>query len=132
MSPRKTKRFSGPLNQTAVYWGTPTPDGYGGRTFVDPVELLPGSDNGVRWEERAEKFIDLNGEEAVSRAVIYVAQDCDIGGYLFLGDLDDLSSGEEADPQTVADAWEIRGWSKIPTRDARGFLRKAWIGSGGA
>ena len=121
MSPSRSTLLTDKLRQTAVYWGNPQSDGTGGRTFDDPVELS------VRWEQRQELFIDVGGQEVTSQAVVYVDQDVDIGGYLYLGDLDDLSSAEEASPLTVDGAYEIRGLKKLPDIKASRFMRKAWL-----
>lgn len=107
--------------QTAVYWGTPTPDGTGGYTYDDPVEIR------VRWEERQELFIDAAGREVRSSAVVRPLQDLDMNGYLYLGDLDDLSSADEGDPQGLAGARPIRGWAKSPTARGGAYVRKAWL-----
>ncbi|MCK4858882.1 MAG: hypothetical protein KAT58_12990 [candidate division Zixibacteria bacterium] len=109
------------LKQTAVYWGNPQSDGYGGRTFDDAVEL------DVRWQDRQELFVDAQGREQISRAVAYVATDLDIGGYLYLGELADLSSAEEGDPLSVSTAYEIRAISKTPDIGADRFARKVWL-----
>lgn len=121
MSPGQSTLLTHNLKQTTVYWGNPQNDGFGGRTFDDPVEV------DVRWEERQELFIDTNGQEVRSQAVVYIAQDVDMGGYLYLGDLDDPSSAEEDDPLTVSGAYEIRGFQKIPDIKAGQFLRKIWL-----
>jgi len=121
MSPSRSTLLTDKLKQVAVYWGNPQNDGAGGRTFDDPVELS------VRWEQRQELFIDANGQESTSKAVVYLDQDIDIGGYLYLGDLDDLSSAEEGDPLTVSGAYEIRGSKKLPDIKADRFLRKVWL-----
>ena len=111
--------------QTAVYWGTPTPDGYGTKTFADPVEIA------CRWTERIElinRVGDRLGEQVVSKAQVFVLQDVDEQGYLFLGDLDDLDSDEEADPTTVDEAFVIQRFDKIPTLKAiTEFVRKAYL-----
>ena len=52
--------------QTAVYWGTPVDDGYGGRTFADPVEIS------CRWEDKNQKLTASNGEEFISRSRVFV------------------------------------------------------------
>jgi len=121
MSPSRSNLLTDKLKQTAVYWGNPQSDGAGGRTFDDPVEIS------VRYEERQELFIDTNGQEARSRAVVYLSQDVAMGGYLYLGDLDDLSSAEEGDPLLVQAAYEIRGFEKTPGIKAERFLRKVWL-----
>lgn len=109
------------LRQVAVYWGNPSSDGYGGRTFDDAVEMS------VRWQDRQELFVDAQGREQTSRAVVYVATDLIIGGYLYLGELIDLSSAEEGDPLAVATAYEIRSVSKTPDIGADRFARKVWL-----
>jgi len=108
--------------QTAVYWGTPTEDGYGIKTFVDPVEI------DCRWEDTLEVISDAKGNEVVSGSAIYVTQDVDEQGYLYLGTLDDLNSGEEADPTTIEKAYEIKRFEKIPAlRRTDDFLRKVYL-----
>ncbi len=121
MSPSKSKRFTNALQQTAVYWANPVSDGEGGRIFDAAVEI------NVRWEERQEMFRDPQGQEKQSNAVVYVGQDVVVGAYLFLGDLDDLSSAEEVDALNVDGAYEIRQFNKIPDSTGTAFLRRAWL-----
>lgn len=109
------------LLQTVVYWGNPTPDGYGSFTFDSPVEIS------VRWENRTELFIDRTGAESKSFAIVYLGQDVDVGGWLFLGELDDIDSGLTDTPHLVPDAREIRGFRKIPSLNAEIFERKVWL-----
>ena len=108
------------LHQTALYWASPTPNGWGGSTWDDPVEVS------CRWEQKQELFIDATGEEVRSQAVVFLSQDVDVGGYFMLGDLDDISSDTEA-PDDVAGAFEIRGFAKIPNIKATQFVRKVWL-----
>jgi len=95
------------LKQIAVYWGTPSSDGRGGRQFAAPVQI------NVRWDDKQEKFIDLAGNEVVSRAVVQVGQDVQVGGYLYLGTLASLT--QSTDPMDVKAAKEIRGFLKAPS-----------------
>jgi len=110
--------------QTAVYWGTPADDGYGGKTFADPVEIA------CRWEERIEKITrvgDRLGEEVVSKARVFLTQDVDELGYLYLGELDDLSSNPD-DPKEEDGAREILRFDKTPAhRSTTEFVRKAYL-----
>ena len=114
-------------DQTAVYWGAPVDDGYGGKTFgsMYPVEI------DCRWEDRVEKLSLVGarmGEEIISSAVVFVTEDLDEMGYLFLGDLDDLSSEEEEDPKDVDGAYEIKRFDKTPVlRRTTKFIRKAYL-----
>ena len=109
------------LNQIAVYWGNPTPGGYGGHTFDDPIEIS------VRWEDRQELFIDAEGKEVRSQAVVTIDRDLVLGGYLALMTLSDLSSAEEGDPQGISDAKEIRAMRKIPNIKATAYRRRVWL-----
>jgi len=108
--------------QTAVYWGTPVDDGYGGRSFADPVEIS------CRWEDKNQKLTASNGEEFISRSRVFVTQDVDERGYLYLGDLDDLDSGEEADPMTAEGAYEIARFDKVaPMHPVTEFVRTVYL-----
>jgi len=109
------------LHQTAVYWGSPVQNGWGGYTFASGVEIE------VRWEDRTDRFLDPQGVEQISRAQVRVDRDVDVGGYLFLGDLDDLSSAGEDDPTVENNAFVIRRFTKTPSLRARWSSRKVWL-----
>lgn len=112
--------------QTAVYWGTPVNDGYGGRTYADPVEIS------CRWEDR-EEAITMLGEdrkaiEYVTQSIVYTLQDVDKEGLLYLGDLTDLDSAEEENPETVSGAHKIKRFDKTPALGSTNdFIRKAYL-----
>lgn len=120
MTPSKSTKITHWLKQTAVYWGNPTYTATGGRTFDDPVEL------DCRWEQRSDMFRDAQGNEVHSNAIVFVNSDVVVGGWLYLGELDDLSSSEEADPQTVDDAYEIRRFDKIPDYSGT-YVRQVYL-----
>ena len=109
------------LKQTAVYWANPTATGAGGRSFDAPVEVS------VRWEQKQELFVNADGQETRSMAVVYSAQDMDLDGYLYLGTLNDISSAEEADPMILAGAFIIRGFESVPNVKATQYLRRIWL-----
>lgn len=110
--------------QTAVYWQAPTPDGYGGFEFDSayPQEI------DCRWEQRVELIKTSAGEEKVSRARVFLTQDVEEGGFLFLGTLDDLDSDVEEDPKKDKDIHEILRFDKTqamkPTTD---YIRIAYL-----
>ena len=114
--PAKSQLVASMLNQTAVYWGTPTPDGYGGSTYAVPREIA------CRWQDGNAVFIDQTGREATSKASLYVAEDLALGGHLRLCTLADLSSGAEtpgegvdtAEIRSVGRTWDVSG--KVPLR----------------
>lgn len=113
------------LNQKAVYWSSPVPDGWGGSTYGDPVEV------DVRWTEKQELYLRLGGsggdntiEEKLSKVVVLAQTDFEWGGRMMLGTLTDLSSDEDPDTNN---ALTIDGFSKIPDIKAASYLRKAWL-----
>lgn len=108
--------------QTAVYWGNPTPDGYGKMTYDAPVEIA------CRWDNVSKLITAANGDQIVCSAIILVTQDVDNQGMLYLGTLDDLDSAQEADPSTVEGAYEIKRFDKTPMIfETDEFVRKAYL-----
>lgn len=105
--------------QKAVYWSSPTPDGYGGYTFDDPVEL------DVRWRNVNKVIATAKDEQYVCKAEVIVKQDVDVGGYICLGSLDEIDSS--ADPYSVG-AYEIVRFDKIPALHRTDeFIRRAYL-----
>ncbi len=114
-----TKRMR---KQLAVYWSSPVKDGFGGASFDAPVEIK------VRWEQKQELFIDDSGNEVRSQAVIYPGQDLGIGGYLYLGEVNDLDSTVmEPEDVTTGNVYEIRASSISPNRKGTSYVRKVWL-----
>jgi hypothetical protein len=107
--------------QDAVYWGSPTPDGYGGATFASPVEIK------VRWEDSNIQFMSPDGNVELSKAVIFTGQDVVIGGWIYLGTLDIVGSANQGSPHLVDGASEIRAFNKIPNIPATDFEREVII-----
>jgi len=113
--------FSRLLKQTAVYWAPGASDGEGGISFTAGVEIT------CRWEDKQVKFITAVGNTEISRSVIFTSQDVLLKGYLFLGELTDLTSPSvaELDPTEEHNAFEIKSFGKIPSIDGTQFERKA-------
>ena len=108
--------------QIAVYWGTPVSDGYGGINFDDSVEIK------CRWDGKIQMVKGSDGREVVSKAELLITQDVDEGGYLYLGTLDNLDSGEEDNPITIDGAWEILVFTKNPLfKSSTEFVRQAFL-----
>ena len=118
-------KFSRFHKQTAVYWANPVADGFGGFTFDAPVELSSDNDNAVRWEETQEKFVDSIGEEHLSRAIVYLTDDVEVGEYLMLGELADLDSSQN--PEGQEGAYRVMRFSKTPNVRGTQYERKAWL-----
>lgn len=109
------------LNQKAVYWGNPQPSGYGGLTYDEPIEI------DCRWVDSAQIITDAKGNEIVCRATVQVNRDLDEEGLLYLGELEDLDSSEEADPQTISKAYSIKRFDKTPNIKATSYFRMAYL-----
>ena len=108
------------LKQTAVYWGSPTPDGYGGHTYAEPREIA------CRWQDGNATFLDSAGRETVSKAQVYVGEDLVLGGYLLFGTLADLSSAGDT-PEEEAGAFEIKSLPKTWDVSGKVPLRKVFL-----
>ena len=96
-----------------THWAI-TLNGYGQYSFAAPV-VIRG-----RWEERAELFRDGNGDEQMSKVIVYIDTDVNIRDYLAEGD----QSGT-ADPTTLPNAHEIKQYWKTPDLRYSEYLRKA-------
>ena len=108
--------------QDIVYWGTPTENGYGGKTFAEPIEIKG------RWEDKNQFFTDYTGSQISSRSIVYVLQHLDEEGVLYLGTLDDLDSAQEDDPMTIEGACTIKKFEASPVLGSTvQFAYKAWL-----
>ena len=111
------------LKQKALYWSTPTKDGFGSYTFASPIEIR------CRWEHKQELFIDADGRESHSEAVVYVDRVLVVEGFLMLGDLDDLSSAANETPfDSGLSTYKIKALSSIPSFRNNDQVRKVWLG----
>lgn len=119
--------------QNAVYWPPSTVDGFGRRSFGTAVALVLADDGAnyrVRWEGRVEEFIDPQGTTRMSNAVVYVPRLPDTGeivngGYLWLGDLADLTDADV--PLNNEGAYEIRRVDSMPNLKNSETLRTVYL-----
>jgi hypothetical protein len=110
-------------NQTAVYWGNPVDNGNGGFTYDDPVEIK------CHWEEKEQLLSQANSTPLISRSIVYLIQDVDVDGLLYLGELTDLDSAEEANPYAMeSGVCIIKRFEKTPAMGSTTeFVRKAFL-----
>jgi hypothetical protein len=108
------------LNQKCIYW-TATRDAYGTFSWSDPIEL------DCRWVEKTKLIMNNNGEQIVSMAFVQVNQDLEENGRLYLGELNDLDSSEEADPTTITDSYIIKRFIKTPDIKGNIYYRRAFL-----
>lgn len=106
--------------QTAVYWGNPQPDGYGGMIYDTPREIK------IRWDD-SQNLGTKNGsiprdqENTLSDAKLLTVEDLEVGGLIWLGTLEELMliynntyQLEWSDIICVSDVLDYDiGWSEI-------------------
>ena len=110
------------LRDTAVYWGNPVPAVDGTVTYDAPIEI------GCVWKEDMRRVKDFFEKEIVSRAHVYTSIDVIEQGMLFHGKLTDLTAGEQANPTTIPDAYEIRRFMKTPSLSIKDkYDRKSFV-----
>ena len=94
--------------QPVIYWGTPVDDGYGGKTYDDPVQIY------CRWDGSAKLVTDAKGKEFVCVAEVMVTQELDIDGMLYLGTFEDLGPDRDDAPETITGTQIIKQFSRTP------------------
>lgn len=101
--------------QTATYWGPTTINKFGEQTFATPAAIS------VRWEEKTEMFLDRDtGKELMSKSVVYLKQDVEENGFLYLGTT-------SLAPSTQEKAFRIKRFDKTPSLKGNKYTRKAWL-----
>jgi hypothetical protein len=74
-----------PLPETITVWRAVGNDGFGGITWSAP-SLLP-----ARIAHKQELFTDINGDQSISKAVVYTDGDLAIGDKVHFGESSSLS-----------------------------------------
>jgi|SRR5215813_13607068 len=110
--------YSRTLTDTVTRWIPVGSTGWG-----TPSSWTRSSIN-CKWEESQERFIDREGRETVSSAVVYVLIDVNVGDYLFHG------SSSVSDPRQVTGAFMVRNIGRVETMTRRTtdpMMRKAML-----
>lgn len=115
------------LNQTATYWGSPEPDGYGGLRFAAPVVIA------VRWEDRIDLFLDADGNERRSQGRVYSTYPLENNAFIMLGDQTSTTSTTSTGTSNATftpshRAWQIKRVDQTPSLDGDQTLYKAFLG----
>jgi len=114
------------LKQTCVYWALASGDDVGTDDFGQPIVTASVPvEIQCRWEDDNVEFIAADGTKMVSRAIVYVDQDVDVGGILMLGTEDDIT--DAVNIKENAGAWEIKAFGKLPNFKATEYLRTAYL-----
>lgn len=106
---------------TAVYWAAPTSRADGSNQYATPVEIK------CFWKGGTQFIPDRDALEVSAKAIVYVFEDLDEQGMLYLGKLTDLTTAQKADPRKVSRAYVINKFEKIPALTT-GYNRHAIIG----
>lgn len=92
------------FSQKCTYWAPGVPDGFGGTSWGEPQVL------DCRWQAQQKMIRDKEGLEKVSEAVVYLAQEVNLSGRLYLGESADLTPPEGAkEPQAIGSAVGLGG-----------------------
>lgn len=89
------------LSGTATYWGPPVVDEWGDQTYPSPATVS------CHWEERTEAFIDSQGSQQHSRAVVFVDTNIQPKGFLY------SAASTAMNPRNVPTADLIRRVDKV-------------------
>lgn len=113
-------RFSRFLKDDVVYFAPGAVQANGQYAYAAPVVLK------ALWLEATEEFLDRNGAKQVSKTVVFLPQDVQLLGVLWLGTIADLTS--ESEPFMNPGAYEIRGFTKAHRlRKTTDFVRAAFL-----
>lgn len=100
------------LNQSATRWvPSETLNSWGKPSSFSRTVLSPG--NGVRWDETRERFIDREGRDTFSSAIVFLNQDVSEGDYLYLG------IATAGDPASFTGAYIVRRFESTPSLAGR-------------
>ena len=111
--------------QDATYWEPDTRNKFNETIFLNPIDIK------VRWEFKNELFMDKNGKQILSNAIVYpllplpFSQFIKLEGYLALG----AFSGQffAIDPNNIESSFEIKMISSISSLTGLRVLEKIWL-----
>lgn len=107
------------MPQTAIYWPPGVPDGLGGVSYGQAVEVR------CRWQDVAVLFRSPAGEELTSSAVVYVDRALEVKGMIALSSFEEDASYSA--PADVDGSREIRQVATSPSLGGRQQLNKVFL-----
>lgn len=116
--------------QTAVYWGNPKPDGFGGYIFDAPIEIK------CRWEDMPRVRTAKMSKEIHQKSNVLITRSVDLEGWMYLGTLIELENAANnfivpSNPQKVKEAYQIIAIDKTPLfRSTTKFVYNVTFGFG--
>ena len=93
------------LRDNAVYWGRPVKDAWGDQVYPSPAAVK------CHWKEVAYEYLNAQGANAVSKAVVFVDREINADGFLLHGVL----SPAILSPRAYPSAARIQYVEKQPT-----------------
>lgn len=107
--------------QTATYWRNAGPDGFGGYTFDDPIDIL------CRWEGKSEIKMTNTGQYYASAASLMTNHEIAVDDYVRLGSVTELT-GIITNPKAIEGAFAIIQVDKVPmVRKTDEFVRTGYL-----
>lgn len=71
------------LRESCTYWSPPIKDAWGKPTYPSPTTIA------CAWQEKTQLFIDKEGQQSHSHAVVLLAAQVEVDGRLFHGESDE-------------------------------------------
>ena len=99
-----------------THWPLTGSDSYGGFTFGTPIKII------ARYQDSAVLFRSADGEEEVSKAIVYLGVPINVGDYIARGDLT-----VNANPTTIGDTYRVRQIGRSTDLRAAEELYKAYL-----
>ena len=84
--------------QVGAYWSVSGFDRHGREEYAQAEGLR------LRWEDKAQQFIDANNETVVSNSIVYVDRELKVGDVLILLDISDAGDITGLTEQQIMDA----------------------------
>ena len=106
------------LNQVATYWPPGVPDPFGGTTWGEPRVIK------VRWQAHQKLIRNKAGVEVVSDAVVYVTEDIDLSGRLYLGE---STATDPTDSKQITGTREPQAKSSMVGLDGEIVGWRVWL-----
>lgn len=108
--------------QKAVFWSdSGISDGFGSPIYETPIEI------NVRWKKINELFIDEYGKEKTSNAIVYPDREINTNDYLYLGELDDLTTEQKEDPKLLDNVFSVKKIENTVDVNNITSLFKVWL-----
>lgn len=107
--------------QPAVYWGVAGKNEYGEEIFQNPIELS------VLATQKDETIFDYKNEAYVSHSQIMTTELLQLGGYVYMGRLSDLTEEQKKDPRKIDGVMVIRKVEAVLVPILNEYVRRYYL-----